>query len=538
MIQRLAPSLKPYVGCSIIDLNPGSALWSSKLHDFLRPRSHILVEPEPAYHEPFLRPLLELPGSRYHLRTWPFGESFDLHRYISEGLIPNSQADRRATSASTPRNDSVLIVSNLSRGNRIRRSQGRYISNHSAQGFCGSLQRMDGLNVHGPVRMLMWLPDAEKQALLPRTVFHRVKFSLFMEMYTHIEEIVTAGKQGRERRETFLDLESGEQVARRMKSIGIQIPPNRQDELQRRVQGLLTKSSGDSVARIKDDPREWEKELQFLEEAYANKAFSQHVLDEHVKREATEGPLRVKTTEFKRLIDLRAIQRSGDKRKLAVHSLMEAEDEIDALQVKSLHQELDPREREATTMKRDQLYNSLKARVEVSPTMLTQKLAFHGDDRRSSALRPPLLMWDRRMAEPLLAYDDEFYHSKGMSLLDFQPLTPRPYPMTGEQLICFDHIFNALFHNPKQSMKHLEQVAPGAFDALVPLVPSLTDPLKGGRAKVDELRVRCLTPEMAHQLTLAWEQWPFRPDMMDLIQSDVEMEDLLSWTEGRAQGRG
>ncbi|KAG7006185.1 hypothetical protein G7Y79_00016g041700 [Physcia stellaris] len=397
---------------------------------------------------------------------------------------------------------------------------------------------MDGLNVHGPVRMLMWLPDAEKQALLPRTVFHRVKFSLFMEMYTHIEEIVTAGKQGRERRETFLDLESGEQVARRMKTIGIQIPPNRQDEIQRRVQGLLTESSGDSVPRIKDDPREWEKELQFLEEAYANKAFSQHVLNNHRTRDATEGPLRVKTTEFKRLTDLRAIQRSGDKMKLAVHSLMEAEDEIDALQVKFLHQELDPRERVATIMKRDQLYNSLKARVEVSATMLTQKLAFHGDDRRSFALRPPLLMWDRRMAEPLLAHDDEFYHSKGMSLLDFQPLTPRPYPMTGEQLICFDHIFNALFHNPKQSMKHLEQVAPGAFDALVPSVPSLTDPLKGGRAKVDELRVRCLTPEMAHQLTLAWEQWPFRPDMMDLIQSDVEMEDLLTWTEGRAQGRG
>lgn len=397
---------------------------------------------------------------------------------------------------------------------------------------------MDGLNVHGPVRMLMWLPDAEKQALLPRTVFHRVKFSLFMEMYTHIEEIVTAGKQGRERRETFLDLESGEQVARRMRSIGIQIPLNRQDEIQRRVQELLTKSDGAAVLRIKDDPREWEKELRSLEEAYANMEFSQHVFDGHANKEATKGPLRVKTTEFKRLIDLRAIRRSADKRKLAFHGLMEAEDEIDALQVKLLHQGLDPRERDAIIMDQDQLYNSFKARVEVSPTMLTQQLAFHGDDRRSFTLRPPLLMWDRRMAEPLLANDDEFYHSKGMSLLDFQPLTPRPYPMTGEQLICFDHIFNALFHNPKQTMKHLEQVAPGAFDALVPLVPSLTDPLKGGRARVDELRVRCLTPGMAHQLTLAWEQWPFRPDMMDLIQSDVEMEDLLTWTEGRAQGMG
>ena len=35
---------------------------------------------------------------------------------------------------------------------------------------------------------------------------------------------------------------------------------------------------------------------------------------------------------------------------------------------------------------------------------------------------PPLLMWDRRNAEPILAEDDEFYHlNKPMALLDFQP---------------------------------------------------------------------------------------------------------------------
>lgn len=531
MIQRLGPSLKPHIGCSIIDLNPGPALWSSKVHEFIQPRSHILVEPDPSYHEPFLKPLLEVPGSRYHLRTWEIAKSFDLYRYIGEGLIPSSQVDGNAAGTAAQRNDSVLVLANPTRGERKFWGPGNNESHFIAEIFCNSLQRMDGLNAQGPVRMLMWLPDAEKQSLLPRTVAHRTQLSLILDMYCHVEEIVTASRQAStqatRRRETFIDIESGKQVARRMEAAGIQIPQDRQDETQIRVQEALAKPSRVATAQVRDDPREWEKELQELEEAYANKVFSEHALPAARRGRVPTSP------QFKRLQTLRHGLTFFDKKRATIEGLLANEDQIDALQIELLHKNLTPEEREATTVKRDQIYNIFKNRAASSAALVPKQVAYQGDDRRAFALEPPLLMWDRRTAEPLLASESEFYHTKRASLLDFQPLTPRPYTLTEEQWIYLDYILKTIMNYGKLTIKHLQSAAPGALEALLPHVPSLTDPLKGGRAKQDELRVRCLTPEMAHGLALAWERWPLRPDIADGISLDGGMEDLLRTREDR-----
>lgn len=542
VIERLGPSLKPHVGCNIIDLNPGPALWSSKLHEYLQPRSHVFVEPESRYHEPFLKPLLDAPGSRYHLRTWEPGESYDLQRYVSEGLVSSSQADKTASGGSTKRNDSVLVIANMTRGEK-KRPGSRYTSSGRVQAFCSSLRRMDGLNSQGPVRMLMWLLDQEKHNLVPQTVDHRDKLSVLMDMCFHIEEIVTAGKLTRQRRDTFLDIESGKRVARRMKSAGIHIPQDRQEDTQKRVQEILAKSSSeDSITPMKDNPRDWEKELQKLEKAFENKVFTQFVLHQEPgwNQKGRPGrPSGVLTPEFKRLSLLRDLLRFVDKKKLTLDRLLEEENEIDALQSEILHGSLNQQEREAATIKRDQLYQSFEANVDSSATLVPKQLAFLGDNRRAFALDPPLLMWDRRGAEPLLAHEAEFYHHNPMSLLDFQPLAPSPYAMTMEQWIYFEHVFNNIhLTHGTRTMKDLQLVAPGAFEALVPLVPSLTDPRKGGRAKLDQLRVRCLTPEMARGLALAWEQWPLRPDLVDVIGSDRRLEDMLIGSfDGGGQGK-
>ena len=49
MLNYLAPTLKPYRGCTIIDLNPGACVWTRKLHEFLQPKNHVLMEPEELY---------------------------------------------------------------------------------------------------------------------------------------------------------------------------------------------------------------------------------------------------------------------------------------------------------------------------------------------------------------------------------------------------------------------------------------------------------------------------------------------------------
>ena len=521
MIERLGPSLKPHVGCSIIDLNPGPALWSSKVHEILQPRSHVLVEPDPKYHEPFLKPLLDAPGSRYHLRTWEPSKSFDLYRYIREGLIPNSHMDRNTGGTATQRNDSILILINTSRGERKFKGRGKFASHFRAQAFCSSLQRMDGLNAQGPVRMLMWLPDVEKHGLLPRTIAHRTALSLILDMYFHVEEIVTGGRQVRKRRETFIELESGKQVARRMGAASVQIPKDRQDDIQRRAQEALAKPSKETASQVRDDPREWETELQELEKAYANKLFSK--FSKHALPEARQGSQQI-TPQFRRLELLRYALTHDDKNRMTIETLLAKEDQVDALQIELLHKCLTPKEREAITVKRDQIYKTSKDHAANSAVRVRKLLSFLGDDRRAFSLEPPLLMWDRRTAEPLLADESEFYNAKSASLLDFQPLTPRPYPLTGEQWLYLDHMLRAIMNYG--TIKHLQSTAPGAFEALLPQVPSLTDPLKGGRAKHDELRSRCLTPEMAQGLAIAWERWPLRPDIVDTISLDEGVEDF------------
>lgn len=532
MIQRLAPSLRPHIGCSIIDLNPGPALWSSKLHEFLRPQSHVLVEPESVYHEPFLRPLLDAPGSRYHLRDWGLKDAFDLHRYIREGLITLPQGCNNADDPAIQPNNSILVLANITRGAKIKSGREQSESLFRTQAFLSSAQRMDGLNARGPVRMLMWLPETEKQSMLPRTVFHRLRIALTLETYFHVEEIVTGRGQPRQRRQISLDIESGRQVASRMKAAGIEIPHDRQDATQRMVQEPLAGAAIDETIRVQDTPREWKKELEQLEEALANNEFTKFHPPEGacVDSESRRFPSTNKgsiTPRFERLQRLRDNSNFVNKKKLALDRFLAEEADIDALDIDILHGRLDTRQRETKTSQRDELYRSFKARLIDQTVQFPSELAFHSDDKRAFALKPPLLMWDRRTAEPLLALEDEFMIQKPISLLDFQPLLPSPYPMTMEQTIYFDHISRNLFYNGSNTVRYLNSVAPGAFEALTPLVPSLADPLKGGRANLDDLRMRSLTPEMVHGLALAWEKWSFKPDFLEVVARDSRLAHIL-----------
>ena len=380
--------------------------------------------------------------------------------------------------------------------------------------------------------MLMWLPEAEKQSMLPRTVFHRLRIALTLETYFHVEEIVTGGRQPRQRRRTSLDIESSIQVARRMKAAGIKIPHDRQDEIQMMVQELPAGSAIDETTRLQDTPREWKKELEQLEEALAKNEISKFHPTEDVYEDLESGrsPSQnngIITPRFERLQRLRDNSNFVNKKRLALDRFLAEEAEIDALDIDILHGRLDTRQREIRTIQRDELYRSFKARLINQTVQFPSELAFHSDDKRAFALKPPLLMWDRRNAEPLLAQADEFMVEKPISLLDFQPLLPSPYPMSMEQTIYFDHILRNLFHNGSNSVRYLNSVAPGAFEALTPVVPSLADPLKGGRATLDDLRVRSLTPEMVHGLALAWEKWIFKPDFLEVVARDSRLGHLL-----------
>ena len=106
-----------------------------------------------------------------------------------------------------------------------------------------------------------------------------------------------------------------------------------------------------------------------------------------------------------------------------------------------------------------------------------------------------------------------------MTLLD---LFPRTYPAslarTPDSHTYFDFILSCLFLQPRQSIvRGLETLAPGAAAVIIPRAPSLRDPKRGGRRNLDQLRVRMLTADMIEELVIAWESWPFKPSMGEMM---------------------
>ena len=158
------------------------------------------------------------------------------------------------------------------------------------------------------------------------------------------------------------------------------------------------------------------------------------------------------------------------------------------------------------------------------------RFRFLDDDRRAFGMKPPLLMWDRRVAEPLAAQENDFYQPKELALLDFSIKPVSEFPATTpNQDLYYDMLITALLsHKTPVNAKFLDTVGPGAYQALVKHAPSLHSPLKGGRRDVESVRARTMTPEMFHELAVAWDQWPFKPSLADtIIRADSTMDRFL-----------
>ena len=495
-------------------------MFSSKLHEYLKPRSHILVEPLHDYHQPFLRTLVDGSDSKYHLRDWQFRDAVELDTYIKEGLLLGTEQGKLDAVKANGRNDSILVLANMARGKASRDdTPGQLNSHYRVLSFINALRNGAGLQSRGPVRMLLWLADREKNALLPQTVTTRKKIGLQLETYYHVEEIVGGGSRGKQHRERTLDMESGRRVAKRMEAAGIQIPIHRKDEMQIEVEKTMSvPMNGDSRA---SSPlaRDWEKELHQLLKAFDRGEFPQFEGGPPGPHEVRmkNHDTRTLTSQFRRLRELRRHAGRGDRQQTVLEGLLQAEAKMDSLEIEILHKTLDRAERDEKVMERNRIRGDLKAILAKKEPSFVAKFAFLGDDRRALALDPPLLMWDRREAEPLVAQEDEFHSSHKLALLDFRPLVPLPWPMTDEQTVYFDYLSTHLFYHGSQTVKNLAQLAPGAFEALAPQVPEFHDPLKGGRHDLEDLRARSLTPDIVYRLALAWQKWAFKPPTSDLV---------------------
>ncbi|KAL6721068.1 hypothetical protein ACLMJK_000168 [Lecanora helva] len=513
---RLAPSLEQHAGCTIIDINPGIGLWSSKLHEIIKPRNHVLMESKQDVFLPYLSPLLNAPNSRYVLRDWHDEDYWRPQRYVEEGLLVSLEEWKNQGHKHSP----ILVLANYA--DHLLRKEARQ-SAPTDKGLRSHLKAIDlthavrlksAFQAYGPTRLLMWLPDAEKRPLIPRTVGYRGKLAVYMESAFHLEEIAGAiPSLAKIRREDSLNAESNKIVAGRMQEARIQIPPKRQDKF------TDTLDVGSSKSRA------WHVELAELEEGFKNLKISQRVgKPPEPLVEGKRGPKNYPnaihyTPEYMRYSRLRALASSQSRGVDKINQVLQKQEEIDKLDLAAQRDGITAAEQKAELQEIDLKTQKFKEDANLLKPKQRENLLFLDDDRRACAFTPPLLSWDRRRADPLIVRPDEFYPHSELALLDFQPLpSEKQFPWTMQQSAYFDFICTNLFGARGMStLEHLNHVAPTAYEALVPKCPALTDPRKGGRRDVESLRIRTLTPEMLWQLSIAWDEWLFKPSMSDIM---------------------
>ena len=479
------------------------------------------MESKQSVYLPFLQPLLDAPGSRYSIKDWPDLDLWQPNRYVEEGLLHDTEGHGGPPPSTAEPNNLILITANLAgRRNTVPKESTSpiVVAHQKAVDLSHAVRHRSGFQRYGPTRVLMWLPDENKRQLLPRTIGYRSKISMYLEANFEMEEIVgfPLASDSKKRREDALDVESSKRVAKRMQEKEIHIPPGR---------GLRPQDSNPGLSEIS---RYWHKELQELEEGFQTGRFSQYMErpaatpnEKHVSG-ATTGKSKsqrsLTTREYKKMITLRSVANWQNVLIDRIKTVLEKQEKIDKLDLDLHREDIKPLEQEEIIKKIDASIQEYKKEVNTLSEKQSQALQFLDDDRRAFAMDPPLLSWDRRKADPLLAREDDFHVQGKNALLDFQPKMMDEMPMTLDQSVYFDMIATFLLSRKGAvTLKHLETIAPGAFEALVPQVPAIRDPRKGGRYDVDSLRARNATPEMIHGLAVAWDNWAFKPPIEDVL---------------------
>ena len=532
--------MNDYRGCDIIDINPGIGLWSSKVHEWLKPRRHVLVEPAAETYKEFLQPLITKPESRYRLAGWKHQHNvLDPTQYLTEDLLPEKERFRTMNEqAGITRNSSLLILANLGYNSRFPKSKRNDVGSWVLSPFLKISDYLEGVegrygfHCNGGVRMLLWMLDREKSHILPRSVAHRRALAVRGERACHIEEIVGCPiGVDVQKREIDIDVESSKLVKERQLEEGNEVSFSRLD-------GLVEQVNGGSSETLKDEPKsvgsllatkqEWRVELQELERGFTELRYSQFVGGppgiQPGARKVRRG--QVYTPEYNRLQALSRTKKSQDKKMTNIEDLLMIKVGIDSEDL-AISQETgsDANLRHRRLEALDGRMNNYRVKFQTLSRELLRKLYSMADDRRAWGRDSPLLMWDQRTAEPITPSDKEFYNAP-MALLDFQPKDSLP-SLTKSQKSYRDAMMTTFFASPQFSIvRAIDTLAPGAAKAVIPLAPTLRDPQRGGQRDLDQLRVRMLTPEMINEVAVAFDQWAFKPTVPELSRR------LLSATRG------
>jgi mitochondrial transcription factor 1 len=514
-------------------VNPGAGIWSEKLHDFLKPRAHILLEPDQAKYQVLLQPLLNTPGSTYKLIPKSGVVWGHLEKILSKHHLPHQEPFERGDPRLEQRNDSLIFIANL--GYVQKRGYGGFssVANLVLYQLMSAIRAHSLFQRYGQVRMLIWIENGERDTILPRTISLRRKSAVEAEISCEkLEEVASSTDEiGHFTRENYLELERTRLVYEKMKEMGISVPTGRESTI---LKQLFSGNPRD----MKEDifTSAFLEEIHDLETRFAAGEFKEEVEIDLPKRSPRQlGRQKKKITpEFARLKDLRYRQ-SSELRKFETAS--EIKRELD--KIYSMQREIQRagKSKRYALEELKQRTQAWKERFSALAFAYRENISVMLDNDRAFETNPPTLAWDRREVEPLKVQPAEFYPHREMCLLDIQPkpIWPILQKNFSENYDILEYIIGQLFIVPPQTIKKgLSALAPGAYDYLIVECPSLSDPTRGGSLDVELMTVRRLTEEMLKEILEAWLRWPFKPtrfEVMRRLGSNVYDPDSIAVEE-------
>ncbi|KAK6609729.1 hypothetical protein H4I95_02788 [Botrytis cinerea] len=517
-----------HVGCDVIDINPGIGMWSSKIHKILKPRTHLLMEPDAKKYNPFLQPLLDAEDSTYQ----HIPKSGTVWEHLGQVTTPEFLPHQVKLSRDDPKinepNNTLLVIANLAHHPRKRYRGFESISQLVMYQLLSAARSHALFHQYGLIRMLVWIPDVEKTSWLVRHVAQMRKNAVEAQITTeYIQEIASSTVDNhRFVRDAEVALANSIDVVSKMDTMGITTPKHRQGPMEFKArQSLATgghKVKSQDFDRFK---RGWFDEFKDLQKRLDEGKLSKYTTPEGEKVESAEKDKRKRekrnyTEEYARYIFLKAKKKVINQHGELTQDLVNDYNNINQLHSKILKAVSKSKDTESLRNKLDTMIKMYEDKISQLPLAAQKIYGVRLDGARIGT------QFEKRPMEPLKVYPKEFRPASELCLLDIQPQALWPilrqnYP---ENYDVFEYIIGNMYAHPIDTVyESLEGLWPGALEHIAGECPSLTDPSKGGAFDLKHLSVRSLTTEMLREIVEAWMRWPFRPSRFELMTKSGSM---------------
>ncbi|KAJ4344984.1 hypothetical protein N0V95_006021 [Ascochyta clinopodiicola] len=534
-------SLEIHKGCDILDINPGAGLWSQKLHAFLEPRSHVLLEPNPDRFRSFLDPLLNAPGSKYKLVQKDTTELQSYTQLVDEGVFPHQTRVDPDDEGRQEVNNTLLVTGMLAWDPTLPGMAFDSMAKQLYNFFSAAVRTNELFHAYGRVRTLLWMAADDFRPMLAESSAQFAKGNCIMEMTHDTQQVVNGPRskrgmgKGTSGREPQYEMESMIAALRRGRENGMPLPAHRQDTIHQIAAEIEKLTDGTGRTRytwlhdyLVGKHHEGNSAIGMLPDSFFSHADEAKAVQakypdldlEAMGNARVSGKRRVGSfwadkknhpgrAEVQNYVITKAADRALVAKKESIEAIADVGEEIYHAECRALRMPPGP-EKDALLQQITDLESKWEQPLtKIGVNYRTAPLSVL-DDRLSLRSPPyPRLQWDRRPFEPLTMHPSEAWPPTRLSLISSTPF-PRPAGQTSDWYEWVQDFLYGLFAMGSQPLPEaLDKMQHGASQ-IVDSCPSLRDPEKGGRLNMRHLRVRMLTKDMIEELVLAYRDWPFK----------------------------